>query len=87
MHNGGIKEETPCNVHRVFIQSVHHTIRITRIHTSLQKTEFKITQILVDERRIVVVSMHGVSVVLLLYLSSVHVNKDCNSSLLLIVIS
>ena len=84
MHNGGIKEETPCNVHRVFIQSVHHTIRITRIHTSLQKTEFKM---LVDERRIVVVSMHGVSVVLLLYLSSVRVNKDCNSSLLLIVIS
>ena len=68
-------------------QYIYYTIRITRIHTSLQKTEFKITQMLVGERRMVVVSMHGVSVVLLLYLPSVHVNKNCTSSLLLIVIS
>ena len=45
------------------------------------RKQFKITQMLVDERRIVVVSMYGVSVVLLLYLSSVHVNKNCTSSL------
>ena len=51
----------------------------TRIHSSLHKTEFKITEMLVGDRRIVIVSMHGVSVVLLLYSPSVHVNKNCNS--------